>query len=105
MRLGDALSLLVERADLIEAAGRTFLLMEVEPYLMDYLASYRADREDMEDDGDSEPDYDNEYDYRKPVHDPPPFRTVTVGNDSIGRGSDGSMWRAVDLRELEYVTG
>ena len=64
MRIGDALSLLVERADVIEAAGRTFLLMEVPPYLMDFLASYRADREDMEDDGDSEPDHDNEYDYR-----------------------------------------
>ena len=64
MRLGDALSLLVERADVIEAAGRTFLLMEVPPYLMDFLASYRADREDMEDSGDDEPDYDNERDYR-----------------------------------------
>ena len=58
----------------------------------------------MEDDGASEPDHDNEYDFREPLHDPPPFRTVIVGHDGIGRGSDGSMWRAGDLRELEYVT-
>ena len=99
----DALSRLIDSADLIEAAGRTFLLVDVPPALMDFLASYGADREDMEDNGDSEPDYDNEYDYRGPRHDLP-GRTVIVGHDGIGRGSDGSLWRAVmDLRRLERV--
>ncbi len=45
MRIGDALSLLVERADVIEAAGRTFLLIEATPTLMNFLKSYGAGRE------------------------------------------------------------
>ena len=51
-----ALRRIIEQSDLIEAGGRTWLLVELTRPLFDYLVMYGASEVDDEDGGDSEPD-------------------------------------------------
>ena len=85
---GEALEWLVEQADVLEVDERTFLLIEATPPLLDFMDTFGADREDMEDDDPLEDDDPKEeehegYDYRNalPDTDEDPVGDLVFGAD------------------------